>query len=275
MTALPSTTLATWRGAGFFTQLASLAQFRDDAGDALSHNAHVVQVGLHTVIGAAAHRDLELVGQLDSGVALEEAFVDRKGQGVGIDQAVLAGGTLTGDHWADLGAGAAGLQTSLLPEKSPKGLDIFKGNALDLHGQAGGHGYLAAAEALGCLRDDMALLRSDLSVPGDDTAVESILGALVPEKSQGLDPGDLTLRDRGRFGIGFVHIVTSLNGCVTKAPQCGQPSISDAFFSVSTIAETENFVNQNMLELTGWDCSFEPPAIVEENTWVCGNVPKQ
>ena len=156
--------------------------------------------------------------------------MDRQGQGVGIDQTVLAGGTLTGDHRADLGAGAAGLQTGLLPEELPHGLDIFKGDTLDLHSQAGGHGNFAAAETLGRLRDDTALLCGDLSVAGDDTAVESICGALVPEKSQGLDPGDLTLRDGGRFGIGLVHIVTSLDGCVTKAPQSGQPSAYCTFF---------------------------------------------
>lgn len=91
------------------------------------------------------------MGQLDAGIALEKALMDRQREGVGVDQAVLTGGALTGDHRADLRAGSSGLKTGLLTEELPQRLDIFKRYALDLHGQAGGHGHLAAAEALGCL----------------------------------------------------------------------------------------------------------------------------
>ena len=194
-------------GAGLFAQLAALAQVLVDQGHLLAHNAHVVQVGLDAVVGAAAHGDLELVGQLDLVVAHKEALVDLLRQGVGVDETVLAGGTLAGDHGAHLGAGAAGLQTGLFPQELAQGLDVLKGHTLDLHGETGGHGNLAAAEALGRLGDHAALLRGNFAVAGNDTAVKTVGGTFVPQKAQALHAGDLALGDGG---VGLTHGETSL-----------------------------------------------------------------
>ena len=182
-------------GALLLAHLTALTQLRVNQGNPLTHDAHVVQVGLDAVVGTAAHGDLELVGQLHLIVTHKETLMDLLGQSVGVNEAVLAGGTLTGDHRAHLGAGTAGFQTGLLLQILTQGLDVLKGNTLDLHSQAGGHGNLAAAELLGGLSYHRALLGCNLSVAGDDPAIKAVGSPLVPQKAQALDPGDLTLRN--------------------------------------------------------------------------------
>ena len=159
------------------------------AGNPLAHDAQVVQVGLDAVVGTSAHRQFELVGQLDAAIALVEQMVQLLGQVEGVDQAVLAGGALAAHHGTDLGAGAAGDQASL-GNVAAEVLDLVEGDAGDLNGQAGGEDGGAVAEFLSGLGDDSHLLGGDLAVYGDDTAVE-VIGALVVEKALGFHLFDL------------------------------------------------------------------------------------
>ena len=66
----------------------------------------------------------------------------------------------TGPH---LGAGAAGLQ-AVLGQELPQGLDVVKGDVLNLNGQPGGHGHLAVAEPLRRLGDGPHLVGGDFAV---------------------------------------------------------------------------------------------------------------
>ena len=84
-------------------------------GHPLAHDAQIVQVRLDAVVGAAAHGNLELVGQGHAVVANVELLVNLLAQAVGVDEAVLAGGALAGDHGAHQAAGAAGHQAVLAP----------------------------------------------------------------------------------------------------------------------------------------------------------------
>ena len=168
----------------------------------LTHNAHIVQVRLHAVVRAAAHSNFKLVGQLHIVVPHIEPLVDLLRQGIGIDQAILAGRALAGGHRPDLGSGAAGLQAGLFLQKLTQGLNVLKGNTLDFHGQPGGHGHLAAAEAAGRLRHSGALLGGNFAVAGDYTPVKLIRSTLVPQKSQSLHPGNFTL---GHTGFILTH----------------------------------------------------------------------
>ena len=132
--------------------LASAAFLQIDLRHSLADDAQVIQIRLHAVVGTAAHRDLELVRQLDFTVSVIEPLMNLFRQGKCIDQAVLACSSLTGNDRAHLRSCTAGLKTCLHQELS-EGLDIVKRNALNLHGQTGGHGHFAAAELLRRLGD--------------------------------------------------------------------------------------------------------------------------
>ena len=71
----------------------------------LADNAEVVQVGLDTVVRAAADCDLELVRQFNSAVAFKEPFVNLFRQREGVNQTILAGRTLTGNNRTYFGTG--------------------------------------------------------------------------------------------------------------------------------------------------------------------------
>ena len=77
-------------------------------GNALSDDAKIIQIGFHTVIGTSSNGNLELMGQGDAMVTHVEPFVNLFAQIEGINQTVLAGCSLAGDHGANQTAGAAG-----------------------------------------------------------------------------------------------------------------------------------------------------------------------
>ena len=166
--------------------LAPVALVRVQVGDPLADNAQIVQIRLDAVVGTAAYGNLELVGQADRVVALVEPVVNLLAEGEGVQQAVLAGGALAGHHGPHQGAGAAG-DKALPGDVGPEILDLVVGDALDLNGQAGGEGDIPVAELLRRLGNALLLGSGDLAVDGDDAAGE-VVGALVAEKSQRLDP---------------------------------------------------------------------------------------
>ena len=61
------------------------------------------------------------------------------GQVESIYQTILAGGSLTGNHWANLLAGSSCLQASL-SQKFHQILQAVIGNSLNLQSKPGGHG---------------------------------------------------------------------------------------------------------------------------------------
>ena len=123
-------------------------------------------------------------------VADVELLVDPVGQAEGIQQAILAGGTLTGHHRTDQRAGAAGEQ-AVLTQEVDEGLDVLMLDALNFQGQTGGHGHLAGAELLGSLGNGLVLLGGDLTIAGNDPDIEHIGIPLVLQAAQGLHPLDL------------------------------------------------------------------------------------
>ena len=70
--------------------------------DQLSDHTQIIQIRLHTVVRTSAHCDFELMREQDAAVALIKAMVNLLRQSKGVDQAVLAGGSLTGYDRADL-----------------------------------------------------------------------------------------------------------------------------------------------------------------------------
>ena len=123
-------------------------------------------------------------------IAHIEQLVELFTEGKGVDEAVLAGGTLAGHHGTDLCAGAAGRQAVCL-QKGHQSLNIIVFDALNLHGQPGGHGDLAAAEPVGGVCDGPVLISGELAVPGNDTDIEYIRITLVLQTAKTLYPLDL------------------------------------------------------------------------------------
>ena len=100
----------------------------------------------------SVYSNLEFVGQLYIMIALVKALVNLLRQAEGVRKAILAGGSLTGDHGANLRTRTAGLQ-AMLCQKSPERLDIGIGHPLDLYSQPGSHGDFPGAELLSGLGD--------------------------------------------------------------------------------------------------------------------------
>ena len=201
-------------GAAFFdlADLTAAALVIVDLDQTLTDDTEVVEVGFYTVVGAAADGDLEFVRQLDIVPAAVEALVDLLGEGVGVDQTVLAGRTLAGNDGANLRACAAGLETVLGKECTQR-FDICVRNALDLHGQTGGHGDLAAAETLCSFGDDLRLVCGDLAVAGDHAAVEAVHGVLVTQEAETFYTGDVLSggsNGRARGGSLCLYAVTAV-----------------------------------------------------------------
>ena len=80
--------------AAFFTAAAFIEV---DGGNALPDHAQIVEIGLHTVVGAAPDRDFEFVRERNAAHLLVKTLVHLLGERERIDQPVLAGRTLAGD----------------------------------------------------------------------------------------------------------------------------------------------------------------------------------
>ena len=171
----------------------AVAGVRIYIGNQLPNDAQIVQSGLNTVVGAAAAGDFEFVRQLDRVVAQIKLLVDFFTQSEGVIQAVLAGGSLAGDHRTDQGASAASHEASRSDEFLEGG-NVVKVNAPDFHGETGGELYFAAAKFLSGLSQDGGLLRSDLAVDCNHPGVEQI-GAFVVQEAQSFDPLDFCSAD--------------------------------------------------------------------------------
>ena len=136
-------------------------------------------------------------------VALIKPLMNLLRETEGVRKAILAGGSLTGDHRANLRARAAGLQ-AMLCQKSPERLDIGIGYPLDLHRQPGSHSSFPGAESLSSLGDGSELLRGKLAVNGDDPDIKAILGSFIPQAAKPFDPGYL-LRTDGASDFRCIH----------------------------------------------------------------------
>ena len=119
-------------GAGFhyLALLTATALGVIDHGNLLADDTQVVQAGFRAVIGTAANTDLELVRQGNTVVADVELLVDLFRQAIGIGQAILAGGTLTGDNRTNQRTGTAGGQVMLSQEIDQR-LDVLVLDPLD------------------------------------------------------------------------------------------------------------------------------------------------
>ena len=186
-------------GAFLDARVAPAAHLGHGHGRPLADDADVVEVGLHAVVGAAAHRDLELVGEGDAAVPFIKEGVQLFRKGEGIDEPVLAGRALARDDGPHLCARAARLQPALL-QKGDERFRFFIGDALDLAGEAHGHGDLSVAELLCRLRDGIHLLRGDLPVRRDDADVEAVRRRLVAQKTEPFEAGHFRL-GHGALGV--------------------------------------------------------------------------
>ena len=148
------------------------------------------------------------MGELYVVPALVEGLVDALCEGIGVVEAVLAGGALAGDDGAHLAARAAGLQAALL-EEIDDGLHVVERHALDLQRQARGEGHLAVAEAVGGVGDALQLRVVQLAVAGEHAAVE-VVGALAVQEAQGLYRLDVVSGERaarGGFAVEGVDVL--------------------------------------------------------------------
>ena len=106
--------------------------------------------------------------------------------GKGVQQAVLAGGSLAGYHRADHGAGTAG-DKALPGDICLERLDLVIGNALDLNGQPGGKGDGSVSKFFRGLGNAPLLGGGDLAVDSDDPSGE-VVCALVGQEAHCLYP---------------------------------------------------------------------------------------
>ena len=170
-----------------FLHLADLAAAADLAvklRNPLANDTQIVQIGLHAVIGTSAHRDLEFMRQLNAGIAMVEHFMDLIGKRVGIQKAVLAGGSLAGYHRTDLGTGSASFQTGFR-QFLPQRVNISIGHADDLHRQTGRHGDPSAPVFLSRRRNGLTFRRRNISVSGNNADIE-VIGSLIVQAAQRL-----------------------------------------------------------------------------------------
>ena len=121
-------------------------------------HAEVVQRGLHAAVGTAAHRNLELMGQLYTIPADIISLMNLFGQFLGVIVAIDAGGALTGHHRAHLGTGAAETHAPLRGPGTGL-LNLVEGNAGDFHRQTTGADQLAVAKEGSQLAHVLKILR--------------------------------------------------------------------------------------------------------------------
>lgn len=171
-----------------------------DHGNSLADDTQVVQAGLSAVIGTTADADLELVRQGDTVVADVELLVDLFGQTVGIGQAVLAGGTLTGDNRTNQRTGTASGQ-AMLSQEIDQRLNILMLDALDFQSQTGSHGNSTGTKLLCSLCHSTMLIGSDLTIASNDTNIEYVGVALILQAAQTLDALDLLGRQNTAFEL--------------------------------------------------------------------------
>ena len=175
-------------GAGclYLTLFTSAALIEIVCGNALTDDAEVVEVGLYAVVGTAAERDLEFMGELDLVEALIETLVDLFAELIRFDQTEAAGRALAGDNGTNERTCSAGFKT-VLCEKFDKSVNVFVFYSLDLDGKSGGHSDLAASETVGSLSDSALLVRRDLAVTCDNADVKDVVESLVLKATESLD----------------------------------------------------------------------------------------
>ena len=142
-------------------------------------------------------------------IAQVELLVDLLAEGEGVNQTVLAGGTLAGNYRAHLGTGAAAVQSTLLQELHHR-RNVVIPDALNFDGEAGGHGNLAAAEFVSGFCDGTHLVGGDPAVAGDDADIEYIGITLVLQTAQALDLLDLLRSQSFLFHGSFSSIYVIL-----------------------------------------------------------------
>ena len=177
-------------GAGLLTDLAALAQLRVDQGDPLAHDAHVVQIRLDAVVGAAAHGDLEFVRQDHIVVAVVIQLVELFGQSLGVVQAKDTGSAFAADHRTHFGAGAA-CDHPRLGHVLLERFDVVVMDPRQLHCQAGGKGDFAIAEFFSGFAEAFHLFGRQDAVLCDDTAGK-FLRTTVEQETLSFDTLDVT-----------------------------------------------------------------------------------
>ena len=133
-------------------------------------------------------------------VADVELLVDLFGQTVGIGQAVLAGGTLTGDNRTNQRTGTASGQ-AMLSQEIDQRLNILMLDALDFQSQTGSHGNSTGTKLLCSLCHSTMLIGSDLTIAGNDTNIEYVGVTLILQAAQTLDALDLLGRQNTAFEL--------------------------------------------------------------------------
>ena len=108
------------------------------------------------------------MGKLYLAVSLIKSVMNFLGQPEGIQQSILAGGSLTGYYRAHLGTGSSGYQTGF-SDKLTELIDLVIGNSGNLHRQTRGIRYRTISVFLRRLCDHSLLLGRNLSVYRDNT----------------------------------------------------------------------------------------------------------
>ena len=174
-------------GAAFFnlTDSAAAAHIVIEHGHLMALHTEVIQGWLHAAVGAAAHGNFKLVGQLHVVPADIVVFMNLLCQFLGIIIAVDTGGTFAGHNRAHLSPGAAEAHTALC-SPGPGLLNLLKGNAGDLHRQAAGADQLAVAKGGGQLCHVLKIFSAKNGAGSYDAAGEQ-LRASVKQKALGFD----------------------------------------------------------------------------------------
>ncbi len=165
----------------------------------MAFNAKIIEAGLNAAVGAAANGNLELMGQLDILPAEEIFLVNFLCQCLGVIVSVYAGGTLTGCHRADFGAGSAKKQ-AFFRSQLLYGFDVFISNSGKLHGHTAGKGHFSVAVFLCTFCCFCQLLCGDHTISGQNSAGEALRSA-IPQKAHCLYPGDVRLLQFCHFSI--------------------------------------------------------------------------
>ena len=108
-------------------------------------------------------------------------MVDFLRQSEGIDQSILAGRSLTGNHRTHLGTGSSAAHACRL-DRCLELVDLFIRNSLHLHGQSGGKGHDSVSIFLCRVCDRTHLSGGDFSVYSNNPGGK-IIGSLVAQKS--------------------------------------------------------------------------------------------
>ena len=102
----------------------------------LADDSQIVQIGFHTIVWTSTYGNLKFVRKFYIVISLIEPLMDLFGQGKGIQQTILTGGSFAGNYRSYFRPGSSGFQAFRF-QSVEEWLDVVIGKSLNFHGLTG------------------------------------------------------------------------------------------------------------------------------------------